>query len=103
MVEKTRWRSLKLRLYDDERCRLRLLLFVWKKLLRLLILLFKAVGDVFIVYVGVIQVGETMVCKNAGKVGAVVVGETVSALFCCEKCIFWGHFFRCNVLTTFTF
>ena len=93
MVEMARWRSLKLRLYNEERCRLRLLLFVWKKLLRLLILLFKAVGDVFILYVGVNQVGETMVCKNAGKVGAVVVGETVSTLFCCENMYILGTLF----------
>ena len=55
------------------------------------------VRDVAIVSVGVIEVGETMVGKDVGKGGAVVVGEVVSALFCCETCTFWEHFFRCNV------
>ena len=41
-----------------------------------------------IVSVGVIEVGETMVGKDVGKGGAVVVGEVVSALFCCETCTF---------------
>ena len=55
------------------------------------------VRDVVIVSVGVIEVGETMVGKDAGKGGVVVVGEVVSALFYCETCTFWEHFFRCNV------
>ena len=57
----------------------------------------KAVGDVFIVSVGVIKVSETIVGKNVGKGGAVVIGEIISVLFCCKTCIFWEHFFRCNV------
>ena len=57
----------------------------------------KAVGDVFIVSVGVIKVGETIVGKNVGKGGAVVIGEIISVLFCCKTCTFWEHFFRCNV------
>ena len=55
------------------------------------------VRDVDIVSVGVIEVGETMVVKDVGKGGAVVVGEVVSALFCYGTCTFWEHFFRCNV------
>ena len=55
-------------------------------------------GDVVvIVSVGVIEDGETMVGKDVGKGGAVAVGEIVSALFCCETCTFWEHFFLCNV------
>ena len=57
----------------------------------------RAVGDVAIVSVGVIEVGETMVGKDVGEGGAVVVREIVSALFCCETCTFWELFFRCNV------
>ena len=57
-----------------------------------------AVGDVaVIVSVGTIDVGETMVGKDVGKGGAVVFGQIVSALFCCDTCTFWEHFFRCNV------
>ena len=57
----------------------------------------RAVGDVFIVFVCVIEVRETMVGKDVGKGGAVVVREIISVLFCCETCTFWEHFFRCNV------
>ena len=53
----------------------------------------RAVGDVFIVSVGVIKVGETIVGKNVGKGGAVVIGEIISVLFCCKTCTFWEHFF----------
>ena len=57
-----------------------------------------AVGDVaVIVSVDIIDVGETMVGKDVGKGGAVVFGEIVSALFCCDPCTFWEHFFRYNV------
>ena len=43
------------------------------------------VGDVVVILsVGVIEVGKTMV----GKDGAVVFGEIVSALFCCETSTF---------------
>ena len=61
------------------------------------------VRDVVIVFVGVIEVGETMVGKDVGKGGAVVVGEVVSAIFCCETCTFWEHFFRCNQIYFLTF
>ena len=57
----------------------------------------KAVRYVLIVSVGAIEVGETMVGKDVGKGGAVVVGEIISVLFCCETCTFWEHIFRCNV------
>ena len=65
----------------------------------------RAVGDVFIVSVGVIDVGETMVGKEVGKSGAVVVGEIVSALFCCETCTFWEHFLdaMCDQIYFLTF
>ena len=56
----------------------------------------RAVGDVFVVSVGVTEVGETMVGKDVGKGGAVVVGEIISFLCCCETCTFWEHCFRCN-------
>ena len=39
---------------------------MWKKLLRLVTVV-RAVGDVFIVSVGVIKVGETMIGKDVGK------------------------------------
>ena len=54
------------------------------------------VGDAVIVSVDVTEVGETIIDKDVGKGGAVVVGEIVSASFCCETCTFWEHFFRCN-------
>ena len=57
----------------------------------------RAVGDVFIVSVGVIEVAETMVGEDVSKGGAVFVGEIISILFCCETCISWEHIFRCNV------
>ena len=58
----------------------------------------RAIGDVVVILsVGVIEHGETMVGKDVGKSGAIVVGKIVSALFCCETCTFWEHFFRCNV------
>ena len=69
---------------------------MWKKLLRLVTVV-RAVGDVFIVSVGVIKVGETMIGKDVGKGGAIAVGDIGSALFCCETCTFWEHFFRCHV------
>ena len=58
----------------------------------------RAVGDVFIVSVGVIEVGETMVGKDVGKGKAIAVGEIISIFFCCETCTFWEHFFKCNVI-----
>ena len=57
----------------------------------------RAVGDVAIVSAGVTEVGETMVGKDVGKGGALVVWGIFSASFCCETCTFWEHFFRCNV------
>ena len=56
------------------------------------------VRDVVIIFAGVIEVGETMVGKDVVKGGVVVVGEVVSAIFCCEICKFWEHFFRCNAM-----
>ena len=58
----------------------------------------RAVRDVaVIVSMGVIEAGETMVGKDVGKGGAVVLGGIASTFFCCETCTFWEHFFRCNV------
>ena len=53
----------------------------------------RAVGDIFIISVGVTEVGETMVGNDVGKGGAVVPWEIVLILFCCETCIFWRTLF----------
>ena len=58
----------------------------------------RVVRDVaVIVFIGVIEAGETMAGKDVGKGGAVVLGEIASTFFCCETCTFYEHFFRCNV------
>ena len=57
----------------------------------------RSVGDVFIESARVIEVGETMVGKNVGKGGAVVVRKIVSSSFFGEMYRFCEHFFRCNV------
>ena len=89
MVEMTRWRSLKLCLYD--------VCMIIVGVEEVVKAVDTVVRDNVIVSVGVIEVGETMVGKDVGKGGAVVVGEVVSVLFCCETSTFWEHFFRCNV------
>ena len=53
----------------------------------------RAVGDIFIISVGVTEVGETMVDNDVGKGGAVAAWEIILALFCCETCIFWETLF----------
>ena len=53
----------------------------------------RAVGDIFIISVGVTEVGETMVGNDVGKGGAIVAWEIILASFCCETFIFWGTLF----------